>query len=1312
MEENKRNLVNLPKRKNTERITREELERQNDLMKLIIDSNDEEIKLKVDGDQYRKMGIHDEWRQDSGEYQTSYFSYQEKAAKDFIYRFNRCGILSDQVGMGKTIEAGMIISELVYRKDLGSLLILVPNETMSEKWENELAKKFGLRNIYADITIMKGQQSTVVPASSLPKVFSIKTMADLYMLIFNANDSLVKKEESLNYKIVKSAEKIYDQILTKAELENIRKQISALLVEGTIIESKEFKMHVLKEVYNEVIKKIVTGVSKDLKLKLDKNYDPNNSNTFYHIVDMYLDSPITEVIKVNTIMNRLFNKQLITNSIVDEFVEEKEVRGKKLIEKINQDFAAINTEEEAFQCVERLKLIAKTINKIYSILVVSKVITHNDNPLFNLLDSVIINKYEFESLKYCLQSSFRTDYKVIDLLIDMGYYTLIVDEAHDYIRISHKRKMKDHVTQYSYESDERINREFSDLDNYSSTSIDAEKYFVYPLFNDYYYVERDSLYVKIKELSERSFRKIFMTATPIKSDMVDFYLLYLLADNTDASTLRSIRDLLDEQQIHALSNVILLNINDVKRKALNSVTHEDIVVKYIYEAYKDQTDSSSSFEERIKSIINTCISSNKVSADIVNKICKNSVRIKFQKLFTIEGREIQTISELVSSEKGIREWQNMYTQLGIRSTRHQTFRLDEEHLDMINPLQRMKYTNLPTWSRRNGIICYINKEDSYFDVVVKNKIEERIRIRNSQTIDEDEKLYHESIEIPEQEKISKLEKEKNLALEELEDEDFVADVVKMKEDQIEEDFNNKVALVEREFKPKKSAFKIFKYINDQLTGVLETADYNSRGFEYDEFKLHMVASLMTGELIGKNGEPIKIEGRVLLFADQHIYKDVFKWLSKDADPNNKMSEKELKEYAYRYNHRPIWYYNNTCGDASKRWKITTDIKSLSEKSGNYIIVIEPNKYEEGVDLQKANTLINFDIKFCPLKMEQRIGRIDRVKLDPKQTNLKIISFTPLNDMSGFMVDFIANDLKMFSCWRGDTTGIVSMPIGTKTNSATFEGAIEKINNAYKALYQFDSKKYLEALAEISSLGKNFDADKHYFDDIDKIVNSSSAGETVLQEFDYLKKSNDAIKDIILNTKTADREKGDDGKILFGFLKSIAIKKGMDEGKIKEESYDSSTNDLSDLQDAIVNYYNLNIKHFNDRLKALNEGKQGSSKGSGGRISTDVSNKELAREQERLTKLKEQFQDEYDYYKGSMLAKAVEKTTPSLDIDIVNDIVNPILKRFETSINSYLDLLLNLFDKLCAEVREKSLNMSKFISYLTIDELKVMVKDYE
>ena len=57
-------------------------------MKLIIETKDEDIALKIDGNQYRKIGIHDEWRSvDLGSSKTAYFSYQEKSCQGIYFSF-------------------------------------------------------------------------------------------------------------------------------------------------------------------------------------------------------------------------------------------------------------------------------------------------------------------------------------------------------------------------------------------------------------------------------------------------------------------------------------------------------------------------------------------------------------------------------------------------------------------------------------------------------------------------------------------------------------------------------------------------------------------------------------------------------------------------------------------------------------------------------------------------------------------------------------------------------------------------------------------------------------------------------------------------------------------------------------------------------------------------------------------------------------------------------------------------------------------------------------------------------------------------
>jgi len=52
-------------------------------------------------------------------------------------------ILADEVGLGKTIEAGLVLSELSLRSQAEHVLILVPTGLV-EQWTEELDRKFGL----------------------------------------------------------------------------------------------------------------------------------------------------------------------------------------------------------------------------------------------------------------------------------------------------------------------------------------------------------------------------------------------------------------------------------------------------------------------------------------------------------------------------------------------------------------------------------------------------------------------------------------------------------------------------------------------------------------------------------------------------------------------------------------------------------------------------------------------------------------------------------------------------------------------------------------------------------------------------------------------------------------------------------------------------------------------------------------------------------------------------------------------------------------------------------------------------------------
>ena len=74
---------------------------------------------------------------------TLFRAYQFKPLLKFLNSPNRRLLVADEVGLGKTIEAGHIMLELKARRELGNVLIVCP-KSLQEKWKAELFEKFGL----------------------------------------------------------------------------------------------------------------------------------------------------------------------------------------------------------------------------------------------------------------------------------------------------------------------------------------------------------------------------------------------------------------------------------------------------------------------------------------------------------------------------------------------------------------------------------------------------------------------------------------------------------------------------------------------------------------------------------------------------------------------------------------------------------------------------------------------------------------------------------------------------------------------------------------------------------------------------------------------------------------------------------------------------------------------------------------------------------------------------------------------------------------------------------------------------------------
>jgi hypothetical protein len=71
------------------------------------------------------------------------YEHQVAAVKTVLNRMRGRALLADEVGLGKTVEAGIVLSELWRRRLVRRVLVLVPPGLVTQ-WQEELRRKFGL----------------------------------------------------------------------------------------------------------------------------------------------------------------------------------------------------------------------------------------------------------------------------------------------------------------------------------------------------------------------------------------------------------------------------------------------------------------------------------------------------------------------------------------------------------------------------------------------------------------------------------------------------------------------------------------------------------------------------------------------------------------------------------------------------------------------------------------------------------------------------------------------------------------------------------------------------------------------------------------------------------------------------------------------------------------------------------------------------------------------------------------------------------------------------------------------------------------
>ncbi len=169
----------------------------------------------------------DEYWQEQG---MELFPHQLDTVDRVINKMEGKAILADEVGLGKTIEAGMILKEYMARGEVETCLVLTP-ASLGFQWWNELTYKFKI-NCFNNRK-GKGWHFFNVIISSLDKAKRSPHCDYIYdrgfdMVIVDEAHKL-KNSKTMNWKFVQKIPKKYLLLLTATPIQNDLKELYNLV---------------------------------------------------------------------------------------------------------------------------------------------------------------------------------------------------------------------------------------------------------------------------------------------------------------------------------------------------------------------------------------------------------------------------------------------------------------------------------------------------------------------------------------------------------------------------------------------------------------------------------------------------------------------------------------------------------------------------------------------------------------------------------------------------------------------------------------------------------------------------------------------------------------------------------------------------------------------------------------------------------------------------------------------------------------------------------------------------------------------------
>lgn len=177
--------------------------------------------------------------------------YQIETVRKVLKQYRGRVLLADEVGLGKTIEAGMVLKEYLLRGMAERVLILTPASLVGQ-WRDEMASKFGIDCATSHDSLLRNDPATfwaqprvIASISSARRKDQAEMLAGLnYDVVIVDEAHHLRDQASASYRLVNSLQKRFLLLLSATPVQNTLVELYNLLTllkPGIFKTQKEFR---------------------------------------------------------------------------------------------------------------------------------------------------------------------------------------------------------------------------------------------------------------------------------------------------------------------------------------------------------------------------------------------------------------------------------------------------------------------------------------------------------------------------------------------------------------------------------------------------------------------------------------------------------------------------------------------------------------------------------------------------------------------------------------------------------------------------------------------------------------------------------------------------------------------------------------------------------------------------------------------------------------------------------------------------------------------------------------------------------------